>query len=472
MDATSPTRALATFAAKFDPRKLPDDVREKLGWLLPRLSARRVDRRAAAVERVGDAATSRPSRCRAPRGCCSPRTRSIPQHATFINVTFSLELRRRRHPCRRDAPSRRRDVVGGARDRRACRCVAGRRCSPRWSRATRPSSASGLRCSRATSSAASRAPAPATGSAPRRPAGRLLFRGKDAAERIAEAIGLAGSYPSGVAQFYFSGSSAKRIQAAHAAQCGVAAALLTKNGFTGPADILEGTGGFARAYADGWNPALIEDGLGTRFHLMDVLMKSHAAAARVAAGIDAHAGAAARARLCRLRHREHASRHSAHHPGPPDQQASGRPAGGADVPAVQRRARGEDRAAARPDAGARRRRLRGGARRPRPLRSRGAHHDRPRRRGRGGEQRAVDRGEGERASCATAATSRCWCRPRRAAPANPFTAAEHERASPRNCRAAFRRKPAPRSCAMSKDLDRLDPRWLGRVLGEDPAAGG
>jgi len=25
---------------------------------------------------------------------------------------------------------------------------------------------------------------------------------------------------------------------------------------------------------------------------------------------------------------------------------------------------------------------------------------------------------------------------------------------------------------MSNDLDRLDPSWLGRVLGEDPAAGG
>jgi hypothetical protein len=25
---------------------------------------------------------------------------------------------------------------------------------------------------------------------------------------------------------------------------------------------------------------------------------------------------------------------------------------------------------------------------------------------------------------------------------------------------------------MSKDLDSLDPRWLARVLGEDPAAGG
>src|SRR5216683_1206066 len=62
------------------------------------------------------------------------------------------------------------------------------------------------------------------------------------------ALGLAGSYPSGLAQFYYSGSSGKRIQAAHAAQSGVAAALLTQQGFGGPADILEGTGGFARAY--------------------------------------------------------------------------------------------------------------------------------------------------------------------------------------------------------------------------------
>ena len=141
-------------------------------------------------------------------------------------------------------------------------------------------------------------------------AGRLLFPGKDAAERIVEALGLAGGYPSGIAQFYFSGSSAKRIQAAHAAQSGVAAALLAKNGFTGPPDILEGAGGFARAYADGWNPALIEDGLGTRFHLMDVLVKSHAAAARVAAGIDAMLALRREHGFCRRRYREHASRHS------------------------------------------------------------------------------------------------------------------------------------------------------------------
>jgi len=117
-------------------------------------------------------------------------------------------------------------------------------------------------------------------------AGRLLFRGKDAAKRIAEAMGLAGGYAGGVAQFYYSGASAKRIQAAHSAESGVAAALLAAQGYSGPTDIIEGAGGFARAYADGWNPATIEDGLGQRFHLMDVLVKSHAAAARVAAGID------------------------------------------------------------------------------------------------------------------------------------------------------------------------------------------
>jgi 2-methylcitrate dehydratase PrpD len=117
-------------------------------------------------------------------------------------------------------------------------------------------------------------------------AGRLLFRGPDAERKIIEAIGLAGSYPSGVAQFYYSGSSGKRIQAAHSAQCGVAAALLTQSGFSGPPDIIEGAGGFARAYGDGWNAPVIESGLGQRFHLMDVLTKSHAAAARVAAGID------------------------------------------------------------------------------------------------------------------------------------------------------------------------------------------
>src|SRR5262249_17108312 len=115
---------------------------------------------------------------------------------------------------------------------------------------------------------------------------RLIFRGRDASRRIQEAIGLAGSHPSGVAQLYYSGSSAKRIQAAHPAPSGVAAAPLPQAGLTGPAATIPRSGGLSRAYADAWDPGIIESGLGEHFHLMDVLVKSHAAAARVAAAID------------------------------------------------------------------------------------------------------------------------------------------------------------------------------------------
>src|SRR5258708_39708697 len=74
-------------------------------------------------------------------------------------------------------------------------------------------------------------------------AARLIFRGRDASRRIQEAIGLAGSYPSGGAQFYYSGPPRKRIQAAHAAPSGVAAPLLTQPGVSGPLHITEGSGG-------------------------------------------------------------------------------------------------------------------------------------------------------------------------------------------------------------------------------------
>ena len=182
-------------------------------------------------------------------------------------------------------------------------------------------------------------------------AGRLLFGNAD--ERILAAVGLAGSYSSGVAQFYYSGASGKRIQAAHAAQSGVAAALLTQHGFAGPVDMIEGTGGFARAYADGFNPAIIEDGLGDA-------VPAHGRAGEIARRGRARrrrhrcdAGAAAAIRLLRRRHRLDAARHSQGDPGPAHQSASGRSPGGADVPAVQRRARLAFSAGGRthPDAG-------------------------------------------------------------------------------------------------------------------------
>jgi 2-methylcitrate dehydratase PrpD len=285
MDAHRPTRALAAFAAGLDPRGLPAEVREKLGWLL--LDYLRVASIGARLPwsewaRGYIAVVALPG---AARVLFSPDALN-PEHATFMNVTFGssfdgddTHVGAMLHPgvASWAAALAVAEHAGVSGPEVLAAVVAGYETTIRIGLAVQPSHFERGFQSTGTCDGFGTAAA----------AGRLLFRGAGAAQRIVEAIGLAGGYPSGIAQFYYSGSSAKRIQAAHAAQSGVAAALLAQHGFTGPADILEGAGGFARAYADGWNPALIEDGLGTRFHLMDVLVKSHAAAARVAAGIVA-----------------------------------------------------------------------------------------------------------------------------------------------------------------------------------------
>jgi 2-methylcitrate dehydratase PrpD len=284
MNDHKPTEALAAFAADLDPAKLPAEVRRKLGWLL--LDHLRVcsigarlpwsDWARGYVGLVGKAGAS--------HVLFSPETIN-PQHATFMNVAFGssfdaddTHVGAMLHPgvAAWSAALAMAEHVGASGPDVLAAVVAGYETTIRIGLAIQPSHFKRGFQSTGTCDVFGTAAA----------AGRLLFRGKDAKRRIQEAIGLAGSYPSGVAQFYYSGSSGKRIQAAHSAQSGVAAALLTQQGFSGPADIIEGSGGFARAYADGWNPSAIEAGLGERFHLIDVLMKSHAAAARVAAGID------------------------------------------------------------------------------------------------------------------------------------------------------------------------------------------
>jgi 2-methylcitrate dehydratase PrpD len=279
-----PTRALAELAAGLDPATLPSDVRQKLGWLL--LDHLRVcsigarlpwsDWARGYVDLVGKAGAS--------HVLFSADTLN-PQHATFLNVAFGssfdaddTHVGAMLHPgvAAWSAALATAEHVGASGPEVLAAVVAGYETTIRIGLAMQPSHFKRGFQSTGTCDVFGTAAA----------AGRLLFRGRDARQRIQEAIGLAGSYPSGVAQFYYSGSSGKRIQAAHSAQSGVAAALLAQQGFSGPPDILEGSGGFARAYADGWDPSIIEAGLGRRFHLMDVLVKSHAAAARVAAGID------------------------------------------------------------------------------------------------------------------------------------------------------------------------------------------
>src|SRR5882724_11373641 len=271
-DAHKSTMALASFAAGLDVGKLPAEVRQKLGWLLldhlrvcsigARLPWSDWSRRYASL--VGRAGAS--------HVLFSAETFN-PQHATFMNVAFGssfdaddTHVGAMLHPgvAAWSSALAIAEHVGAAGPDVLAAVVAGYETTIRLGLAIQPSHFKRGFQSTGTCDVFGTAAA----------AGRLLFGGKDATRRIQEAIGLAGSYPSGVAQFYYSGSSGKRIQAAHSAQSGVAAALLTQQGFSGPADIIEGTGGFARAYADGWNPSIIESGLGERFHLLDVLTKS------------------------------------------------------------------------------------------------------------------------------------------------------------------------------------------------------
>ena len=276
------TRALANFAATLDPKTLPADVRQKLGWLLldylrvcsigARLPWSEWSRRY--VGQVGKAGKAH---------ALFERETLNPQHATLLNVTFgssfdgddthvgamlhagvaawAAALAVAEHKGIKGP-----DVLAAV--------VAGYETTIRVGLSVQPGHFK--RGFQSTGTCVGFGTAAA--------AGRLMFGGD--AKTIADALGIAGGHASGLAQFYYSGGSAKRIHAAHAAEGGASAALLAGEGYAGPNDIIEGQGGFARAYADGFNPALIEDGLGTRFNLMDVLVKSHAAAARVAAGID------------------------------------------------------------------------------------------------------------------------------------------------------------------------------------------
>ena len=279
------TRALASFAAGLDVKNLPDEVRQKLGWLfLDHLRVCSIGARLPwsdwarrYVGLVGRAGNSH----------VLFATETVnPQHATFLNVTFGssfdgddTHVGAMLHPgiAAWSAALAVGEHTGVSGPDVLAAVVAAYETIIRIGLSVQPGHFKRGFQSTGTCDGFGTAAA----------AGRLLFRGKDAAQKIADALGIAGGHAGGLAQFYYSGGSAKRIHAAHAAEGGVSAALLAEQGFSGPNDIIEGQGGFARAYADGFNPALIEDGLGQRFHLMDVLVKSHAAAARVAAGIDA-----------------------------------------------------------------------------------------------------------------------------------------------------------------------------------------
>ncbi len=103
-------------------------------------------------------------------------------------------------------------------------------------------------------------------------ASRLM--GHDA-RRTLMALGIGGSLCSGLLAFAKAGNGAmvKRLHMGRAAEGGVAAAALAGRGFEGPDVVLEGKFGFLDVYARDGDPALLVDGLGTRWDSLNIRFK-------------------------------------------------------------------------------------------------------------------------------------------------------------------------------------------------------
>jgi 2-methylcitrate dehydratase PrpD len=110
--------------------------------------------------------------------------------------------------------------------------------------------------------------------------GKLL--GFDA-ERMTNALGIAGSLAGGLLEFARSdGAMVKRLHLGRAAEGGVLAASLAAKGFTGPSTVLEGDYGFLRVFCNDYDPNELTRELGNRYLTMTAMIK------RFACHITAH----------------------------------------------------------------------------------------------------------------------------------------------------------------------------------------
>jgi len=109
------------------------------------------------------------------------------------------------------------------------------------------------------------------------------------AKATANCLGLAASFAGGLWCFIHDGAMAKRVHAGRAAEGGVLAALLARDGVTGPAHAFEDVwGGFFKTYAHGpLTPDAVTNALGRDWLLRDAAIKPYASCRDTHAAIDA-----------------------------------------------------------------------------------------------------------------------------------------------------------------------------------------
>ncbi len=110
--------------------------------------------------------------------------------------------------------------------------------------------------------------------------------GLDAAG-VENAFGIALSQSAGSLQFLANGAWTKRFQVGWAAMAGLTAATLSREGFKGASEALEGRLGFLQAYAPTPEPGRVTQDLGTVFELMATAVKPYPSCRYGHAGIDA-----------------------------------------------------------------------------------------------------------------------------------------------------------------------------------------
>ena len=103
--------------------------------------------------------------------------------------------------------------------------------------------------------------------------GRLFDIG---AEKMAHALGIAGSLGSGLMEFSKTGGMVKRLHLGRSAESGFVAAVLARDGYTGPAAVLEGKYGFLNTFCRGADPSRLTRDLGKTWTVMRTKLKRYA----------------------------------------------------------------------------------------------------------------------------------------------------------------------------------------------------
>jgi len=107
------------------------------------------------------------------------------------------------------------------------------------------------------------------------------------ARRTQDCLGSAGTMAAGLWEFLRDAADSKQLHTAKAAADGLMAAYITRDGFTGARQILEGKQGMAAGMSSDADPRWLTEGLGKRWSLVETSFKYHASCRHTHPAADA-----------------------------------------------------------------------------------------------------------------------------------------------------------------------------------------